>query len=130
MAGINDNLDKEQRDVLNQDPLPTLYTTYATICCEFVRLGIMGATSSLGMNPSEIGKGLVTKHRSKTSFRHDDWDRSHLKCSYCGGARHNRKGALNAMGAPNGWKNTSKGRPLPRSRYHGLAARLTLLRPS
>ena len=31
LAGINDTFDKEKRDLLNQDPLPTVEIAYATI---------------------------------------------------------------------------------------------------
>ena len=65
LAGINENMDKERHDLLNQDPLPTIEMAYAMIHWELVRRGIMGATSSLGMNPSEIGKGLESKADQK-----------------------------------------------------------------
>ena len=41
LAGVNDSLDKERRDLLNQDPLPTLDKAYATIRREIARCGIM-----------------------------------------------------------------------------------------
>lgn len=31
LAGLNEDLDKEKRDLLNLDPLPNLDTAYATI---------------------------------------------------------------------------------------------------
>ena len=59
LAGVNEDLDKERRDLLNQEPLPTLEMAYAMIRRELARRGIMGTTSSPGTNPSEIGKGLA-----------------------------------------------------------------------
>lgn len=41
LAEINDFLDKEKRDLLQQDPLPTVDATYATIWREITRWGII-----------------------------------------------------------------------------------------
>lgn len=53
LAGINDTFDKERKDLLNQDPLPTLNVAYATIRREIARHGIMSHTSSSGLRPLE-----------------------------------------------------------------------------
>ena len=37
LAGINEDLNKVRRDLLNQNPLPTLDVTYATIRRELAR---------------------------------------------------------------------------------------------
>ena len=104
LAGINENLDKERRDLLNQDLLPTIEMAYAMIRRELARRGIMGTTSSLGTSPSEIGKGLAIKSRSKTSFRHDNGDRTHLKCTHCGGTKHIKEGCFKLTGYPEWWE--------------------------
>ena len=59
LVGIHDTFDKEKRDLLNQDPLPTVEMAYATIRREISRRGIMTHTSSPGKIPSEIGSGLA-----------------------------------------------------------------------
>lgn len=41
LTGIIDNIDKERQDLLNQDPLPVLDKTYATINREINRHDIM-----------------------------------------------------------------------------------------
>ena len=61
LAGINDTLDKERRDILNQDPLPALDKAFATIRCEISHRGIMTSASSSGTSPSEIGSRLISK---------------------------------------------------------------------
>lgn len=66
LTGINEDLDKERKDLLNLDPLPNPEAAYATIRREISRRGIMRTTSSLGLGPSEIGRGLAIKHRSET----------------------------------------------------------------
>ena len=104
MAGINENLDKERRDLLNQDPLPTLEMAYAMIRREIARRGIMGTTSSLGTSPSEIGKGLAIKNRPEPSFRRDNGDRIHLKCTHCGGTKHTKEGCFKLIGYPEWWE--------------------------
>ena len=44
------------------------------------------------------------KHRSKNVFRRDiDKDKTHLKCSYCGGSRHTKEGCFKIIGYPKWW---------------------------
>ncbi|XP_057546216.1 uncharacterized protein LOC130825160 [Amaranthus tricolor] len=105
LAGINDTFDKEKRDLLNQDPLPTVEIAYATIRREISRRGIMIQASSSGKHPSEIGSGLAVKqYRSETSYRRDKEDKTHLKCSYCGGSRHTKDGCFKLKGYPEWWE--------------------------
>ena len=63
LAGINYDLDKEKRDLLHQEPLPSLDAAYATIRREITRRGIMGGDSSSGRGPSGIGSGVAVHHR-------------------------------------------------------------------
>ena len=104
LAGINETFDKEKRDLLNQDPLPTIEMVYATIRHEISRRGIMTHASSPGKIPSEIGSGLAIKHRSDFSSRRDMEDKTHLKCSYCGGSRHTGEGCFKLIGFPEWWE--------------------------
>ena len=79
LVGINDNLDKERRDLLNQDPLSTLDKAYANIRRKTNWRGIMTNASSSKTNPLEIGSGLMVKHRlNYTWFRRETMDKSHL----------------------------------------------------
>ena len=108
LVGIHEDLDKERRDLLNQEPLPNLELAYATIRREISRHGIMRTTSSLGLGPSKIGKGLTIKYRSETSSRRDEGDRSHLRCSHCGGTRHTKEGFFKLVGYPEWWDDHKK----------------------
>uniref|UniRef100_A0A803KQ64 Uncharacterized protein n=1 Tax=Chenopodium quinoa TaxID=63459 RepID=A0A803KQ64_CHEQI len=76
LAGVNDSLDKEKRDILYLDPLPTIDATYASIRREIARRGIMIGDSSLGRGPSEVGSGLVAQRHSDSSSRRED--KNHL----------------------------------------------------
>ena len=102
MAGINDSLDKEKRDILNQEPLPTIDAAYATIRREITHRGTMVGDSSSGHGPSGIGSGLAV-HRSKNSSSRRE-DRNHLKCSHCGGLRHTKDGCFKLIGYPEWWE--------------------------
>ena len=104
LAEIHDTFDKEKRDLLNQDPLPTVEMAYATISCEISRRGIMNHTSSPGKIPSEIGNGLTFKRLSDVSFRCDMEDKTHLRCSHCGGSRHTKEGCFKLIGFPEWWE--------------------------
>ncbi|CAO2841169.1 unnamed protein product [Amaranthus hypochondriacus] len=126
LAGINESFDKEKRDLLNQDPLPTVEMAYAMIRREISRRGIMTHTPSSGHEPSGIGTGLITKqksHGSKPSqgssnpsgnyisksrpyreqIRRDEEDKSHLHCTHCGGSRHTKDGCFKIIGFPEWW---------------------------
>ena len=102
LAGINDT----RRDLLNQDPLPTVEKAYAAIRREINRRGIITDASSLGTSPSEIGSGLMVKNRSDySSFWRDKVDKSHLRCDHCGISRHTKEGCFKRIGYPNRWEN-------------------------
>lgn len=102
LAGVSDTLDKEKRDILYQDPLPTLDAAYASIRREIARRGIMASDSSLGRDSSEIGSGLLVKRRPESSsFRRED--KTQLKCSHCGGTKHTKEGCFKIIGYPEWW---------------------------
>uniref|UniRef100_A0A803N1T0 GAG-pre-integrase domain-containing protein n=1 Tax=Chenopodium quinoa TaxID=63459 RepID=A0A803N1T0_CHEQI len=101
LAGIDNSLDKEKRDLLYLDPLPTLDAAYATIRREIARRGIMTGDSSSGQSPSEIGSGLVAQNRSEKSSRLED--KTMLKCSHCGGTKHTKSGCFKLIGYPEWW---------------------------
>ncbi|CAO2817531.1 unnamed protein product [Amaranthus hypochondriacus] len=107
LAGLDDSLDKERRDLLNPVPLPTLDMAYAAIQREILRRGIMNHTSSSGQNPSEIGCGLIAHRRSERSSLRQE-DRTNLKCSYCGGSRHTNDECFKLIGYPEWWEDLQK----------------------
>ena len=84
------NLDKERRDILNNEPLPTVEAAYATIRREIARRRIMNGVSSLGTSPSEIGSGLAMRNKTLQRSREED-DRRKLRCTHCGGSRHTKE---------------------------------------
>ena len=107
LVGIPDTFDKERRDLLNRDPLPTLDEAYATIRCEIALQGIMTVASSSGFFPSKIVQGLVMRHRSEMLSQRDidnsNRDKSHLRCSYCGGSKHTKEGCFKILRYPKWW---------------------------
>ena len=77
----------------------------------------MTVVRSSGIFPSEIGQELVMKHRSETSFRRDnDKDKTHLKCSHCGGSRHIKEGCFKIVGYPEWWNEFRAATKAPSSR--------------
>ena len=64
LTEINEDLDKERRDLLHMDLLPTVDVAYATIRGEISRRKIMTGVSSPGIDPLEIGSGLVTRNKN------------------------------------------------------------------
>ena len=72
LTGIHDSLDKERREILNSEPLPTMETTYDAIRREIARRRIMHGVSSLGTNPLEIGSGLATRNKAFQKSREED----------------------------------------------------------
>ena len=62
------------------DPLPTVDMAYATIKREISRRKIMTGVSSPGLDPSEMGSGLVMKNKNFPRNRESD-NRQKLRCS-------------------------------------------------
>ena len=109
-AGTHEDLDKERKDLSNQEALPNLDMAYATTRREISRRGIIRTSSSLGLGPSEIGKGLAINYRSESSSRHDEGDRSHLRCNHCGGTRNTKEGCFKLVRYPEWWDDHKKGK--------------------
>uniref|UniRef100_A0A3Q7F038 GAG-pre-integrase domain-containing protein n=1 Tax=Solanum lycopersicum TaxID=4081 RepID=A0A3Q7F038_SOLLC len=131
LAGVNDSLDKEKRDILNLDPLPTIDAAYATIRREISRRGIMTGNSSLERGPSEIGSGLVTQRRSDSSFSRSDSsfrreDKTHLKCSHCGGTKHTKEGCFKLIGYPEWWEDLRQRKAATKVTKTGSKANATI----
>ena len=105
LTGINDTLDKERRDILNLDPLPTLDKAIAIIRREISRRGIMSSRSSSEPSSSEIGNGPVVRNRSDySSFRRDPTDKTHLIRDHRGGSRHTKEWCFKLIGYPDWWE--------------------------
>uniref|UniRef100_A0A803L1R9 Gag protein n=1 Tax=Chenopodium quinoa TaxID=63459 RepID=A0A803L1R9_CHEQI len=102
LAGVSDTLDKEKRNILYLDLLPTIDAAYASIRREIARRSIMTGVSSPGQGPSEIGSGLVAQRRSDSSSRRED--KTYLKCSHCGGTKHTEEGCFKLIGYPEWWE--------------------------
>ena len=131
LTGIHDSLDKERREILNCEPLPTVETAYATIRREIARWRIMTGVSSLGTNPSEIGSGLATRNKTFQKSREED-DRRKLRCTHCGGSRHTKDGCFKLVGYPDWWDDLQKRKAAtkaPASRTGGKAHLTTADQP-
>ena len=127
LTGKHDSLDKERREILNREPLPTLETAYAMIKREISRRSIMNDASSLGTNPSEFGSGLATRNKTLQKSREED-DRRKLRCTYCGGSRHTKEGCFKLVGYPEWWDDLQKRKAAakaPASRTGGKANLIT-----
>ena len=107
LTGINENLDKEKRDILNQDPLPSVEAAYAQSRREIIRRNIMSGTSTPSTTLIEIGLGLISKKKLENSnFRKEE--KSHLKCSHCGGSKHTKEGFFKIIGYSKWWLENKK----------------------
>lgn len=104
LAGLDDSLDKDWRDLLNLDTLPTVEVAYATIRREISGRGIMRSDKpSSDSESSRIGSGFITKRRAeKPNFRREN-DRANLRYTHCGGARHTKEGCFKLIGYPEWW---------------------------
>ena len=106
LARIDDMFDKEGKDLLLQDPLPTMEEAYASIRREIMRHGIMKKEPSSDLDSSSIGGGFAVKGR--TYWRDDD--KAHLKCTHCGGTRHTKNECFKLVGYLEWWKDAKKKR--------------------
>ena len=104
LAGINETFDKDRRDLLLLDPLPTVEEAYASIRREILRRGIMKTNPSFDFESP--GTGGIFSAKGK-AYRRDD-EKTHLKCTYCGGNRHTRNECFKLVGYPEWWPDTKK----------------------
>uniref|UniRef100_A0A803LY61 Retroviral polymerase SH3-like domain-containing protein n=1 Tax=Chenopodium quinoa TaxID=63459 RepID=A0A803LY61_CHEQI len=112
LAGLDETLDKDRRDLLHRDPLPTTEEAYASIRRELSRRGIMKTTTNPSSSDSPgIGSGFAAKGRTeKPAFRReDDW--ASLKCTHCVGTRHTKDGCFKIIGYPEWWTERKKKGP-------------------
>ena len=76
LAGIYETFDKDRRDLLLQDPLPTVEEAYSSIRREIMRREVIKKEPSSEFESSGIGGVFTIKGRSKKSYWRDD--RSYL----------------------------------------------------
>ncbi|CAO2839435.1 unnamed protein product [Amaranthus hypochondriacus] len=107
LAGLDESYDKDRRDLLIQSPLPTVEEAYAGIRREMLRRGIMKRVPSSESDSSGIGGGYTVK--SKTYRKNDE--KSHLRCSHCGGTRHTKSECFKLIGYPEWWPDSKKKNP-------------------
>ena len=110
LAGVHDSLDKERRDLLLRDPIPTVEEAYSHVRREIIRRGIMKGESSSGyVNPSDSGVGLASKGRpiAPMQSRRPE-DRTYLRCSHCGEGRHTKEECFKLHGYPPWWDELKK----------------------
>ncbi|XP_057526492.1 uncharacterized protein LOC130805723 [Amaranthus tricolor] len=125
LTGINEDLDKERRDLLHMDPLPTVEVAYATIRREISRRKIMTGVSSPGIDPSEFGSGLAVKNKNFPRNREtDDWQK--LRCSHCGGSRHTKEGCFKLVGYPDWWDDLQKRKAAIKAPAHRTGGKANL----
>ena len=114
LGGINETYDKDRRDLLLLDPLPTVEEAYASIRREILRRGIMKTNPSSDFESLDTGGIFSVKGKS---YRRED-ERSHLKCTYCGGTRHTRNECFKLVGYPEWWPDSKKrGERKPAARF-------------
>ena len=104
LARISETFDKDRRDLLLLDPLPTVEEAYASIRREIMRHGIMKKEPSSDLE--SLGTGGVFAVKGRTYRREDD--KSHLKCTHCGGTRHTKNECFKLVGYPEWWPDTKK----------------------
>ncbi|XP_021730847.1 uncharacterized protein LOC110697774 [Chenopodium quinoa] len=114
LARLDEALDKDRRDLINSDPLPTIEVAYATIRREISRKEIMKKEKT-PTEDSEICSGLAARGKpEKPKFRRDD-ERTHLRCTHCGGIRHTKEGCFKLIGYPEWWYEWKKKGEIQRS---------------
>ena len=104
LAGIHQTFDKDRRDLLLLDPLPTVEEAYASIRREILRRGIMKTEPS--SNLESPGSGGVFSAKGRTYRREDD--KTHLKCTHCGGTRDTKNECFKLVGYPECWLDAKK----------------------
>ena len=107
---VDETLDKDRRDILNQEPLPTPEEAFALIRREIHRWGIMntGPPKPSPTESSGIGGGFVVKGRTERPKFWQEDGKAGLRCTHCGGTRHTKKGCFEIIGYPDWWGDRKK----------------------
>ncbi|KAG8654374.1 hypothetical protein MANES_05G142578v8 [Manihot esculenta] len=105
LAGVQSDLDPVYREILNEEPLPTLDNAYSRLRGEKLRRAIHLPLPSPATAGSDlVGAGLLAKNWSDTDKSSLRDDKSGLKCTHCGGSRHTRDGCFKIIGYPEWWE--------------------------
>lgn len=92
LTEINNNFDKNRRDILYQDPLPYVETVYATIRRDILMRGIIKGDESLSGNALSIRSSLAIKRRTiRPSSQNDGNIRQTYRVAIAEGQGHHRR---------------------------------------
>ncbi|KAG8650848.1 hypothetical protein MANES_07G073922v8 [Manihot esculenta] len=105
LARVQSDLDPIRREILNEEPLPTLDNAYSRLRGEKLHRAIhLPPPPPAIVGSNLVGAGLLAKNRLDTD-KSSLWDdKSSLKCTHCGGSRHTRDGCFKIIGYPEWWE--------------------------
>ncbi|KAG8634305.1 hypothetical protein MANES_17G034799v8 [Manihot esculenta] len=105
LVGVQSDLDPVHREILNEEPLPTLDNAYSRLrgekLCRAIHLPLPSPATA---GSDLVGAGLLAKNRSDTDKSSLRDDKSGLKCTHCGESRHTRDGCFKIIGYSEWWK--------------------------
>ncbi|XLR07165.1 hypothetical protein S83_035103, partial [Arachis hypogaea] len=126
LTGIDNKFDTVRRDLLKQEPAPSVESAYATIRREAARLQILKHTTDGVREASqgEIRTGLAAKNRTdqggqghgrsdtvgrwSSSRGKEREDKSHLYCTHCGMNKHTKETCFRIVGYLEWWEDNHK----------------------
>ncbi|XP_047938469.1 uncharacterized protein LOC125186168 [Salvia hispanica] len=111
---LDEKYDKIRREILNQDPLPSVRKAYGMVRREAVNEKVLKPEPE----PAGIAAGLGAFDRSRPfpppikfpPSRRQDEDKSKLVCSHCGGKKHTHETCFHLHGYPEWWLEMKKAR--------------------
>ncbi|KAJ9544663.1 hypothetical protein OSB04_024370 [Centaurea solstitialis] len=111
LTGVDEKMNPIKRDILKNDPLPTVETAYATIRREVARLNIL----KLGPSDSDLTEiGMVPTQGKK--------DKSKLYCTHCQIKKHTKEQCFRLVGYPEWWGDCHKQKSNQRFKSDGKGA--------
>ncbi|KAL3646989.1 hypothetical protein CASFOL_009161 [Castilleja foliolosa] len=106
LHGLDDRFDLVKRDILKENPLPTVQSAYSSARLEESRLQILGRSNDI----EGIGAGLNTRNQQPQKPEQSSTDRSkskanrnQLKCTNCKKMGHEKQNCFFLNGFPDGW---------------------------
>ena len=118
---MDDKYEAVKKDIVRQDPLPTVRVAYVIVRRESNNDQTLGTGGSLAKEAGHgIGSGLSAIERSRRSQppntanrpwnRRQDEEKSKLTCSHCGGRKQTKDGCFLLVGYPDWWDDMKKAR--------------------
>lgn len=108
LAGLDEDFDQIQREILRKDPVPNLDECYSLVRREAVRRTTLKNDFGTSESSAMVARNRSTQSqqdrvRSKNSRTNNGIDKSSFKCTHCNQSGHTKSSCFELVGYPEWW---------------------------